>query len=78
MTRGEHTLKVQEIDALKKEIAGLKAELHGTTNAELSRWANALKELGFTVHPGLSVPENLVNFAEWWKDRKVTQKSEGH
>ena len=38
---------------------------------ECDRWANAMREFGFTPHPGLSMKENLCAFAEWWAKRKV-------
>lgn len=32
-------------------------------NAECARWVEAMKKLGFNGHPGLSIEENLRDFA---------------
>lgn len=44
---------------------------------ERQRWIEALKELGFTVHPGVSVKENLSDFANWWH-RKEEARTRNH
>jgi hypothetical protein len=38
---------------------------------ECERWIQAMKKLGFTPHPGLSVEENLRAFGEWWASGKA-------
>lgn len=67
----ELTDNLEETDKVLKNTF---LQVGEATKTELDRWTNALRELGFTVHPGISVPENLVNFAEWWKDRRATEK----
>lgn len=65
------------VEDLRKQRDAALLQAGKAAEAELNRWIHALKDLGFTVHPGVSVPENLVDFAEWWKDRKAIKKQNG-
>ena len=40
-------------------------------NEECDRWAKAMEKLGFRSHPGLSVEENLWDFARWARKNKM-------
>lgn len=48
----------------------IQQELDLAQEKEMARWVDAMKELGFAGHPGLSVKENLRAFGNWWMSQK--------
>lgn len=40
---------------------------HAGQDCEYRRWLDAFHGLGFRLHPGLPIVDNLIEFGRWWK-----------
>lgn len=36
-------------------------------DGEYQRWLRAFQDIGFKLHPGITIKENLINYGRWWK-----------